>query len=92
MTRPQATIGVLTAVLVAATLGVLIYAMTRQARVSCEACVTFHGRTKCRTAAGPDREEATKTAVDNACGYLARGMADSISCSNTPPDRVRCGE
>lgn len=90
--KPQTKIGILTGVLLAATLGVLIYAMLQQARVSCEVCVTFHGASHCRTAAGPDRASATKTATDNACGFLASGMADSILCSNTPPDSVHCSE
>ena len=92
MPSPQAKIGIVTAILVALTLGLLIYSTLQQAQIECEACVTFRGRTDCRTAIGPDRELATKTAVDNACGLLASGMADSISCSNTPPDRVTCDE
>ncbi len=92
MPSPQAKIGIVTAVFVALTLGLLIYSTLQQAQIECEACVTFHGRTQCRTAVGPDREQAVKTAIDNACGLLAAGMADSISCSNTPPDRVTCDE
>lgn len=92
MRSPQAKIAILTAVLVAAMVGLLITSALRQARVSCEACVTFHGRTQCRTAAGPDREQATRTAVDNACGLLTSGMANSINCANTPPNSVTCDE
>lgn len=77
--EPRTTIGIVSGVLLAARLGLLIYSMTQQVRVSCEVCVTFHGETQCRTAPGPDRQEATKTATDNARGFLASGMADSIS-------------
>lgn len=92
MRSPQAKIAVVTVVLVAATVGLLVISALRQAQVSCEACITFHGRTQCRTAAGPDRNEATRTAVDNACGLLTSGMANSISCANTPPDSVTCDD
>ncbi len=92
MARPQTTIAVVSVLFLALTLGLLIYAMTQQAQVTCEACVTFHGGTQCRTAVGPDRDQATRTAVDNACGFLASGMAQNISCSNTPPDSVRCSD
>jgi hypothetical protein len=88
--RPQAKIALVTVVLLALTLGLLISAMLQQAQVSCEVCVTFRGRTQCRTAAGPDTEQAVRTATDNACGLLAAGMADGISCANTPPDSVTC--
>ena len=92
MRSPQAKIAIVTVALVALTVAVLIHAVLRQAQITCEACVTFHGRTQCRTAIGPDRDQAVKTAIDNACGFLASGMADSISCSNTPPDGVTCDD
>lgn len=92
MRSPQAKIAIVTVVLVAAMAALLVMSALRQAQVSCEACVTFHGRTQCRTAAGPDRDQATQTAVDNACGLLTSGMANSISCANTPPDRVTCDD
>ncbi len=88
--RPQTKIAIGTVVVVAATLFLLISAMLGQVEVSCEVCITFHDRTQCRTALGADREEAVRTAIDNACGLLAQGMADSISCSKTQPDRVTC--
>ena len=89
---PQAKIAVGTIILVGAMVGLLVISALRQAQVTCEACVTFHGRTLCRTAAGPGREEATRTAIDNACGLLTSGMANSISCGNTLPDRVTCDD
>lgn len=89
---PQAKIAIVTGVLVAATVGLLVLSTLRQTQVDCEACVTFHGRTQCRTAAGPDRDQATRTAIDNACSFLASGMTDSISCANTQPDSVRCDD
>ena len=73
-------------------LALLLYSMTTQYAELCRACVTFRGRTECREAWGPTAEEATQTAVDNACGLLARGMTDSIACGRTPPDSVSCEE
>ncbi len=85
-------IGILTAAVALAMMVLLVYTMLQQAQVSCEACVTFQGRTQCRSAVGPDREQATRTAIDNACAFLATGMTDSIRCANTPPDSVQCEE
>jgi hypothetical protein len=92
MRSPQAKIGIVTGVLVVLTLGLLVYSVLQQTQTTCEACVTFHGRTQCRAAIGPDRDQAVKTAIDNACGFLASGMADGISCANTPPDSVTCDD
>ena len=92
MRSPQVKIGIVIAILVVVGLGLLVSAMLQQAKITCEVCITFHGRTRCRTAVGPDRQQAVRTAVDNACGLLASGMADSISCANTPPDIVTCDD
>ena len=90
MRSPQAKIAIVAVVFVTLTLGLLIYAMLQQGRISCEVCVTFHGRTECRKASGPDREAAVRTGIDNACGLLAAGMADSVSCGKSTPDSVTC--
>ena len=54
-----------------------------------EVCVEFKGRTNCRTAAGSTKEQALRTATENACGLIASGMTDSMACSQTPPVSVR---
>ncbi len=58
-------------------------------QVKVEVCMEFNGRTECRTAAAPTQEEATRTAVDNACGLLASGRDQNIACSNRTPKSVR---
>src|SRR5512138_2424292 len=76
--------------LAAATAAILALAVRGQQRVHCEVCVTFHGATQCREAAGATTAEAQKTAHETACAVLASGMTDSISCQNVEPDSVRC--
>ena len=68
----------------------IVYSLTSLAQVSCEVCMEFGGRTQCRTASGVDREEAERTATDNACAFLSSGMAEGIACTNTPPSKVTC--
>lgn len=83
---------VIGALLAAVTLAVIVLALTSASAHTCEVCVTFGGRSRCRSASGPTREEAVRTATDNACAFLAGGMTDSIRCTNTPPTRVTCDE
>ena len=90
---PMVRIGLVFGVLAVATLALIIYQIVeKQQRVSCEVCVTFRGLRDCREAAAPDRDEAIRTATSNACALISSGMADSISCSNTQPDSVRCSD
>jgi hypothetical protein len=89
---PMFKVGVAGAVLALATLALLLYAASSTYRSRCEVCITFHGRTECREAYGKTREEATRTAADNACGLLAAGMTESVACTNTRPARVACSD
>jgi hypothetical protein len=74
-----------------AVLALIIYSSSGLARVSCEVCMEFQGRTSCRPAFGTTREEAVETAQTVACSEIAFGRDDSISCTNlTQPKSVSC--
>lgn len=75
-------------VLLVGALAVLVWSSMNLARHTGEVCITYRGRTECRSAAGATREEAQRTATDMACSSLASGMTDRINCQDTPPSRV----
>ena len=50
-----------------------------------EICITFQGRTECRTARASTHNEALRTATDNACSLMASGQSEFERCRNTPP-------
>ena len=68
----------------AALLVLIVLAVRSSFKHTCEACVTFHGRMECRSASGQTPEEALRTAVDNACAFLASGMTETVQCGGTP--------
>lgn len=81
--------------LVLAVLGAAAYIVlspSRLGKVSCEVCVEFKGQKVCRTARGPNHEEALKTAHDNACAQVASGRTDNILCGGSEPASVTCSE
>jgi hypothetical protein len=88
--RPIAKAGAIFAVLMAVTIGLVVRSVLNAQKHSCEVCVTYHGATQCRPAAGSSRDEAVKTATENACAFLASGMTEIVQCQNTRPDSVRC--
>jgi hypothetical protein len=69
--------------------GFMTYKIMSSENVLCEVCMEFRGRSKCRSASGPTKKECLRTAVDNACAFLASGMTDSIACSQTTPVSVK---
>jgi len=54
----------------------------------CEVCITFNGRTACRTAGASTEAQAVRTATENACAQIASGVTDSMACESTPPQSV----
>lgn len=83
-------IGLIATLVLAVILVLVILSSTSQGQFTCEVCVTFGGRTRCRTASATKREDAVRTATDNACTFLSSGMTESMQCSRTQPDRVTC--
>ncbi|PON16086.1 hypothetical protein C2W62_20390 [Candidatus Entotheonella serta] len=73
-------------------LGLLFYLSIGFSQQTCEVCIEFKGRTKCRTASGADRETAVNAARDNACAFLIGSKTDAFLCSQTPSAKVSCNE
>ena len=78
------------AVFVVLLIALIVFSSLSLGGYSCEVCMEFRGQSKCRSARGSTQEEARRTALDNACAFLASGVTDSIACTNTPPRSVRC--
>jgi len=86
MRRPIVIATVLGILAAGATLVLILWSVTTaQTRVSCEVCLVFNGRDVCREALGATEEEATRTAVDNACAQVASGMTASVACTTRTP-------
>lgn len=74
---------------VAVVLGVIIYTTVGTAQYRCEVCVSYQGRSACRTASARTERQALRAATENACAQIASGVTDSIACGNTPPNSVK---
>lgn len=69
--------------------GLMTWKIMSTETLECEVCMEFRGKSKCRKAQGPSREECQQTATDNACAFLASGMTDSIQCTQRQPLSVK---
>jgi hypothetical protein len=70
--------------------GLLLYLSMGFSQHTCEVCIEFKGRTKCRTASGADRKTAITAARDNACAFLVNSKTDGFLCSQTPSAKETC--
>jgi len=68
---------------------VIMYTSTRNlSAFRVEVCMEYNGRQACRTASAATREQAQRTATDNACALIASGMTEGIACTNSRPVKV----
>jgi hypothetical protein len=71
-----------------ALMGLLAYSTLKLGGPRVEVCMAFNGQQSCRTASGSSREQATRTAIQNACGEIASGVTDSLACERSEPVKV----
>jgi len=69
-------------------LGVIVYSSMNLSQNKVEVCMTYNGRTSCRTASATTKDFAVRTATTNACAEIASGVTESIGCEQTPPSKV----
>lgn len=68
----------------------LFYSTLNSQRVECTVTAEFQGRRNEATASGATAVEAERQARTTACGPIARGMDETIACTNRPPARREC--
>jgi hypothetical protein len=84
--KKPAIIGILLAVGI---LAAIIFTTFGNQGYRCEVCMTYKGRSACRAAAASTKENAERTATQNACAQISDGSFDSARCENTPPDSIK---
>jgi hypothetical protein len=73
-----------------ATGGLIVMGVNQSMVHECEVCMTFNGRSECRSAKGASDNEATQTAIQNACALISAGMTATVQCQNRQPDKLVC--
>jgi len=80
----------LTLIVVVAFAAFLLYSTLTSQQAECRVTVEFNGRSNQATASGANAREAELQARTTACGPIARGMDETIACTNRPPARREC--
>jgi ABC-type microcin C transport system permease subunit YejB len=73
-------------------LSYLIYSAMSLSPIICEVTMEFNGRTDTRQASGVTEQEATTTAINNACTLITNGRDESMACGADQPVSVECAE
>ncbi len=72
----------------AALMGLLLYSTLTLGGQRVEVCMQFGGHQSCRTASGSTKEQALRTALQNACAEIASGVTDSLACERSEPVKI----
>ena len=83
------TVVILATAFVIAVLTVLVVTTMGTNKYRCEVCISFQGRSACRTAGASTEAQALRAATENACAQISSGVTDSMACGNTAPDSVK---
>ena len=70
--------------------GFVVYSSFHVSAIECEVCMRFEGGDTCRAASAATRDEALRSATDNACALLTSGMTNSIRCQQSEPVKTEC--
>jgi len=76
-------------VFLCAVAGYLLFSTIGLRRYRCEVCINYRGNTACGKAAASTREQALRTATENACAQISSGISASQQCEHTTPDSVK---
>jgi hypothetical protein len=67
----------------------LIYTSFGNRRFHVEVCMSYGGRQSCRKASAATKENALRSATDNACAQISSGVTATMVCTTSQPVSVR---
>jgi hypothetical protein len=73
-----------------AIIAVVVWTSLDVGAVRCEVCITFEGRSACRSVDGATADDARRSAINNTCAHLSSGVTQTMACERTPPTRMEC--
>lgn len=67
----------------------LAYSTFSGTRYHVEVCMTFNGRTACKSVSARSENEAIRSGKENACADIASGVTDTMRCEQADPQSVK---
>ena len=86
--RLNSKLAILIGVFVIAFLALLAYSTFNGQRYRVEVCMSYQGRSACRTVAAKSEVAALRAGIENSCADIASGVTDTMRCQNATPQRV----
>lgn len=84
MNRP----GIYIAVFVLIVIALILYSTMAGKQYRAEVCMTFQGRSACKTVTGKSQESVLRGGITNACADIAAGVTETMTCEQSQPQKV----
>ncbi len=84
MNKPGIYIGVFLLIVIS----LIWYSTTTGKRYRAEVCMSFNGRSACKTVTGKSETSVLRGGVTNACADIAAGVTETMSCEQSQPKKV----
>jgi hypothetical protein len=82
-------IGWVVAGFVVAFLALVAYSTLHGPRFRAEICMSYQGRSACKTVSAKSEQAARRSGAENACADISSGVTDTIRCEQSEPVGVR---
>jgi hypothetical protein len=73
---------------IAAILGLIAYSTLAGVHYRVKVCMSYAGRSACKTVSAASEEAAQRTAIMGACADIAAGVTDTMNCQQTQPQSI----
>jgi hypothetical protein len=80
--------GLYIAVFILVVVVLILYSTLAGKRYRAEVCMTFQGRSACKTVTGKSEASVLRGGITNACADIASGVTETLSCEQSPPEKV----
>lgn len=70
-------------------LALMAYSTFSGRKYRVEVCMSYQGRSSCRTVNAKSETAALRSGVENACADIASGVTDTMRCQDQSPQRVK---
>ena len=74
---------------IVAFVALLVYSTLHGPRYRVEVCMTYQGRSACKTVSAKSEESALRSGRENACADISSGVTDTVRCQNSDPQSVK---
>ena len=70
-------------------LALIAYSTLHGPRYRVELCMSYQGRSACKTVSAKSEQAALRAGAENACADIASGVTDTMRCNQSEPQSVK---